>query len=88
MRYTVRTILIGLRIVENATSQGNKTVENNRTTLSWSNISLANGQSSVRPYTFQINAIGLWELQFLLFKNGDLSGVYREVHMFARVAFG
>ena len=52
------------------TEGGNETVEVNRTTWSWTNITIADGQSWTQPYTFSIGTKGLWKIQFLLFK-GD-----------------
>ena len=38
----------------------------------WSTLGVTavDGQNWTRPYTFQINATGLWKVQFLLFKDG------------------
>ena len=83
--YTVRIDLVGVRIVYNATSGSNETAEVNRTSWSTFNVILADGQNWTRPYTFQINFTGIWKIQFLLFKDGNLASPYRELHLFARV---
>ncbi len=85
VNYTIRIDLVGVRIVYNATSGFNQTVEVNRTTWSTFNIILADSQSWTQPYTFSILCVGLWKVQFLLFKDGDFSSVYRELHLFIRV---
>jgi uncharacterized membrane protein len=59
--------------------------EVNRTTWSTINVTLPDGRNWTRPYTFRINDVGLWKVQFLLFKDGDLSSAYRELHLYARV---
>ena len=85
VNYTVRVDFVGLRIVHNATSGLNDTLELNRTTRSTFRVALADGQNWTQPYSFRINDVGLWKVQFLLFKNEDLSAAYREVHLLVRV---
>jgi len=84
--YTVRVDLVGVRIVYNATSGFNETVEVNRTTWSTFNVTLTDGRNWTQPYTFRINATGLWKVQFLLFKDGDFSSAYRQLRLFIRVS--
>ena len=83
--YTVRVDLVGVRLVYNATSGFNETVEVNRTAWSTFNVTLDDGQSWTQPYTFRIDSAGLWKVQFLLFRDGDFLSVYRELHLFVRV---
>ena len=83
--YTVRVDLIGVRIAYNATKGSNETAEMNRTTWSSFPVTLADRQNWTYPYTFQINATGLWKVQFLLFKDGDFSSAYRELHLYVTV---
>jgi uncharacterized membrane protein len=85
VNYTVRVDLVDVRIVYNASSGFNETVEVNRTLLSMFYLTLADGQNWTRPYEFRINYSGLWKVQFLLFRDGDLSSLYRELHLFVRV---
>ena len=85
VNYTVRIDLVGVRIVYNATSGFNETVEVNRTTWSTVNITLADSQNWTQLYTFRINDTGLWKVRFLLFKDGDFSTAYRELHLYVRV---
>src|SRR5437899_4429239 len=82
---TIRVDLVSVRIVYNATSGFNQTVEVNRTTWSTFNVTLADGRNWTRPYTFQINYTGLRKVQFLLFKDGDFYSAYRELHLHGRV---
>lgn len=84
--YTVRIDLVGVRIVHNATTGTNDTVEVNRTAWSVFNVTLVHGQIWTQQYTFQINQTGLWKIQFLLYLNGALRNAYREVHLFVRVS--
>ena len=81
MNYTIRVELVGVRVVYNGLVGANETVELNRTTLSWLNVTLLDGQNWTQPYTFRINATGLWQVQFFLFKTNDFSLVYRELYL-------
>ena len=83
--YTLRVDLVGVKLVYNATSGFNETVEVKRTTWSMFNVALADGHNWTQPYTFRINDTGLWKIQFLLFKDSDLSKSYRELHLYVRV---
>jgi len=86
VNYTVRIDLVGLRTLYNATSGFNETVQTNRTTQSTFNVTLADGRNWTQPYTFSIAYLGLWKLQFLLFRDGGFSSAYRELHLFIRVS--
>ena len=83
--YTVRVDLVGVRIVYNATAGFNETVEVNRSTWTWLNLTVADGANWTHPYSFSIAYVSLWKVQFLLFKDGDFSNAYRELHLFVRV---
>ena len=37
------------------------------------------------PELFRIDFTGLWKVEFLLFKDGDFSSAYRELHLYIRV---
>ncbi len=84
--FTVRVDLVGVKIVYNQTASINETVELNRTTRSWINVSLAIGQNWTYRYTFSIGAAGVWELQFFLFANREPSVFYRELHLYVTVS--
>ena len=62
--------VIDLRFVAIATLGFNETVEVNRTTWSPFDVTRADGRNGTQPYTFRINDMGLWKVQFLLFKDG------------------
>ena len=83
--YTMRIDLVGVRLVYNATSGFNEIVEVNRTTWSTINVTLADGANWTYSYTFSIPSAGLWKVQFLLFKDGELSSVYRNLRLFIQV---
>lgn len=83
--YTLRVDLEGVRIVYNATSNTNDTVEVNRTTWSWYNKTLLDGDTWTQTYTFAIPAAGLWEIQFLLFRDGTLTTIYRQAALLVSV---
>lgn len=85
VNYTVRVDLVGVRIVYNATSGFNTTVEVNRTTWTWTNITVADGANWTQPYAFSVSKVGLWKVQFLLYKNEVFTVAYRELHLYVRV---
>ncbi len=85
VNYAVRVDLVGVKLVYNVTSRFNETVEVNRTTWSTFNVTLADGRNWTQPYTFSIVYLGLWKVQFLLYKDADFSSAYRELHLFVRV---
>ncbi len=85
VNYAVRVDLVGVRRVYNATSGLNETVEMNRTTWTWINTTVVDGGNWTQPYTFSIAFTSLWKVQFLLFKDGDFSSAYRELHLFVTV---
>jgi len=85
VNYTIRFDLVGVKLVYNSTSQANETIEQNRTTWSWSNATLGDGQKWIQPYTFRIASVGLWKVQLLLYKDGDLLSIYSEVHILVQV---
>ncbi len=84
--YTVRVDLVGVRVVYNATAGFKETVEVNRTTWTWLNVTVADGANWTQPYIFSIPSVGLWKVQFLLLKDDDFSSAYRELHLYVRVA--
>ncbi|MDX1534211.1 MAG: DUF1616 domain-containing protein, partial [Thermoplasmata archaeon] len=83
--YTVRVDQVGVEIVFNPDTGANETNELNRTTMSWMNLSLEHDTNSTSPYTFQIDTAGLYQVQFLLFRDSDLAQVYRNLHLFVTV---
>src|SRR5574340_731799 len=85
VNYTVRVDLVGVRIVVNATSGFNTTVEVNRTTWTWTNLTVADGANWTQPYAFSVSKVGLWKVQFLLYKNEVFTVAYRELHLYVRV---
>ena len=85
VNYTVRVDLVGVRIVFNATAGFNETVEVNRTTWTWTNLTVADGANRTEPYSFAIPTAGLWKVQLLLYKNDDFSSAYRELHLYVTV---
>ncbi len=86
VNYTVRVDLVGVDLVYNATGRYNETVERNRTALAWFNVTLGDGENWTESYTFAIAAVGLWKVQFLLFREGDITTVYQDpLHLFVTV---
>ncbi len=83
-RWTRRTSSTG-GPVYNATSRIQRNGRGSRTTWSTFNVTLADGRNGTQPYTFRINDVGLRKVQFLLFKDGDLSSAFRELHLYVRV---
>ena len=85
VNYTVRVDLVGVRIVYNATAGFNETVEVNRTTWTWINTTIGNDANWTQGYTFSVANVGIWKIQFLLFKDGNFSSAYRELHLYVTV---
>ena len=83
--YTVRVDLVGVRFFYNTTSGLNQTIDVNRTTWTMFNVTVENGQRWSQPYLILINEVGLWKVQFLLFKDGEMGSAYRELHLYVRV---
>ena len=83
--YTVRVDLVGVRIVYNATAGFNETIELNRTSWTWLNVTVADGANWTQPYTFSIPYVGLWKVQFLLFKDAAFSSAYLGLHLYVTV---
>jgi len=79
---TLRVDLVGVRIISNTTGDSGQTIEVNRTIWSWFNVTLVDGQNWTLSYTFSIHYVGLWKVQFLLFKDGDMSSPYKELHLY------
>ncbi len=85
VNYTVKVDLVGLETMFNPDSGLNETVEVNRTNIAWINLTLDHDLNWTRSYTFRIEAPGLWLVRFLLFRDGDLATVYRNLHLFVTV---
>ncbi|MFQ5874421.1 MAG: DUF1616 domain-containing protein [Dehalococcoidia bacterium] len=85
VNYTVRVDRVGVDIVFNPDSGRNETVELNRTTMDWMNLTLEHAANSTSPYTFQIDTVGLYRVQFSLFRDGDLTQVYLGIHLVVTV---
>ena len=84
-RYLVRVDLEGEASAYNSTTGSEESIDVNRTTLSWMNATLGDGQSWAAPYLFTINSSSLWKVQFLLFKEAVSLLPYRELHLYVRV---
>lgn len=85
VRYTVLVSLLGIQLVLNATGGYEQTIVVNATRLSWFNTTLVDGQEWVQPYPFSIPTPGSYDVQFVLFRDGNLSAAYRVLNLFIRV---
>ncbi len=83
--YTLRVDLVEVMWVWNASSERNESVELNRRPMDWFNFTLEHDENWTQSYTFAIDAAGSWQVQPLLFRDGDLSASYKRVHMFVTV---
>jgi uncharacterized membrane protein len=86
VNYTLRVDLVGVRVVYNATSKSNETLELNRTTWTWDNHTVAEGDTWSQTYTFTIPSAGTWQIQFLLYRDGDLTAPYRQAGFLVTVS--
>lgn len=84
--YTIRVDLLGLVVVYSPVAGTNVTIEQNRTTESWINATLAPGENWTQAYTFAIPFAGLWKFEFLLFKDHDWSVDYLRLRLFVTVS--
>ncbi len=78
VNYTVKVDLVGM-------GGPNETVEVNRTTMDLFDFTLEHDTNWTRTYTFTVNAPGTWKVELLLYRDGDLTTVYRNLHIFVRV---
>jgi len=83
--YTARVDLVGVRIQHNSTLGYNQTFEVNRTTMSWYNLTLAEGRNWTQAYDLRISYPGLWKVEFLLFKDSNIPSPYRQLYFYVRV---
>ncbi len=79
VNYAIRVDLIHLEELANGTR------EIDRTSVALFNLTLLDGGEWVRSYNFSISAPGLWKIEFLLFRDGDMVRVYRNLNIFVRV---
>ncbi len=86
MNYTIRVDLVGVEVRWNESGGFNETVELNRTPMDWFNFTLDHSANWTWTYGFSIGEPGLWKVQLLLFRDGDLETVYRNLHLFVRVS--
>lgn len=86
VEYTVKADRVAAIVVWNETGAYNETVElGSPTTMAWFNTTLNHESNWTVPFTFSIETSGLWKVRFLLFKDGDLTPVYRNLHFFVTV---
>ncbi len=85
VNYTVWIDLVGVNFVRNATSGLNETIEVNRTPMKMFQFDLGDRGMWEQSFTFIIDASGSWKLDFLLFRDGDLSKAYRNAFFFVDV---
>ena len=85
VNYTMQVDLVRITAVINVTSGLNETIDTNRSTLSWTNFTLASQGTWREAYSFSIKTIGTWEVQFILYADNEFSGAYREVHLYITV---
>jgi len=83
--YAIEVNLVGVQVVLNTTNGHNETLRLNSTALAWLNSTLVDRMGWEVNHTFAIASVGNWEMEFLLFRDGNLSVRYREAHVFVRV---
>ena len=88
LNYTIRVDLVGLQLVWNQSAGRNDTVETNRSDLSWLNLTLDHDRTWTQAYSFVVPYVGLWKVQFLLFRDLDLSLPYRSLQLRVTVGTG
>ena len=83
----VFAIKVSLLAVANKSDPINGTVVTylNQTTLAWINITLSPGENWTSPFTFTVNSVGVWQVRFELFADGNFSSAYRRVWFYTKV---
>ena len=84
--YTVRKDLVWIQWVYNDTTERDEPVEMSRVTLHTEDLSLDHEDEWESPFLFSIDDAGDYKVEFLLFKNGDFSEVYRSLHLYVEVS--
>ena|SRR3989442_1677499 len=83
--YTVRVDLLGVNILYNSSCGCNETQRINSTTMAWFNATIIDGGNWTNRFTFTIRLPAVWQVRFILFRDGDLSAEYRELDLLVRV---
>ena len=83
--YSIDIDLVGVTISYNVTTGQNETVPVNFTRWSSFTMVLDNGQTWRMPFTFHIDSVGLWEIQFLLYRGDNLGEAYHELRLIVTV---
>ena len=78
------TIRISAANMSGSPNSGVTTVA--QVTLSWLNFTLDPLARWTLPYSFRLGAAGLWKIELNLYLNGNISLVYRHLHLFLNVA--
>ncbi len=83
--YAIDVTLIGVVVQFNETSGFNETVEVNWTAMDSFDFTLDHDTNWTQTYTFSIPDPGTWKVELLLYRDGDFSASYRNLHLFVTV---
>ncbi|MFQ5884303.1 MAG: DUF1616 domain-containing protein, partial [Thermoplasmata archaeon] len=83
--YTVRKDLVTIQWVYNNETEKDEPIEISRTTLHEDNIALGHEDMWEAPFNFSIADVGDYKLEFLLYKDGDMSEAYNTLHLWIDV---
>ncbi len=83
--YAIDVNLIGVVVQFNETSGFNETVEVNWTAMDSFDFTLDHDTNWTQTYTFSIPDPGSWKVELLLYRGGDFSASYRNLHLFVTV---
>ncbi len=84
--YTVRKDLVWIQWVYNNDTDSDEPVEMSRVTLHTEDVSLDHEKLWESPFVFSIDDAGDYKVEFLLYKDGDLSEAYRSLHLWVEVS--
>lgn len=83
--YTVRKDMVTIQWVYNTSTERDEPVEISRVTLHEEIVILEHGDMWEAPFDFSIADVGEYKLEFLLYRDGDMSEAYNSLHLWIDV---
>jgi uncharacterized membrane protein len=83
--YMIVVDIVKVNFVMNNTTGTEEPVELTRTRVGFENVTLDHDETWENPFAFSIGETGDFKVEFLLYKNGDQSEIYRSLHLWVEV---